>query len=352
MSEIRWDPLKGLWVIIDRERGRRLPAFLLDKPALQLEHCPFCYGNEGRTPPEIEAIRPEHQSPNTTGWQVRVIPNRHPVLAIEGDLAPRGHGLYDRLNGIGAHEIVIENPDHDRDLADFAPQELVAVLRTWQRRLADLRRDLRFRAICLFRNQGPLAGADIAHPHSQIIALPLIPPPMAAELHNCREYFGRKERCLQCDLLRQELHAETGIVHDDGRFVALAPYASGRPFELRLVPRRHEHDFARVGEDELLALAEMLRHVLARLRRALRAPSYRLYLRTAPPQHERCGRPDYWSSLVWDYHWYVEIHPCLARETGIEQATGVPVNPVAPEDAAAFLRGENPHPPTLNRPMP
>lgn len=342
MSEIRWDPLKGSWVIITRSRGRRPRDFILERDQINMDVCPFCYGHEERTTPEVFALRPNNSAPNTPGWQVRVIPNKYPVLGIEGNLDARAHGLYDVMNGLGAHEIVVENPDHERDLSDLAPQEIANVLRAWQNRLLDLRRDGRFRSVVIFKNHGVEAGASIPHSHSQVMALPVTPPRLATELHNCRDYFERKERCLICDLLQQELADGTGIIRDDGHFVVLSPYAASYPFELRILPRHHRHDFALLPDQELGWLAETLKETLTRLRNVLRDPPYNLVLQTAPPQHERYGKPTYWSSLPYDFHWYLELVPRLTRVAGFERSTGFQINPTPPEEAAQFLRDADP----------
>ncbi|GAB4174665.1 MAG: galactose-1-phosphate uridylyltransferase [Geothermobacteraceae bacterium] len=335
MSEFRWDPLRDCWVIIDPERGRQPQEFLITtSTGKSEEECPFCPGREDRTPGQIDALAP----PGQDNWQVRVIPNRFPVLKVEGNLDPAGNGLYDRLNGIGAHEIVIEHRQCGLDFDNFEPGEIQLVLHAWQRRLLDLRGDRRLRHITVIRNHGPGSGSRLSHPHSQIVALPMIPPSVARELRQAREHFQRKQRCLLCDLLSQERQQKSGILLDRDGFIVFAPWASARPFSLRILPERHRHDFCLVDGQELAGLAAVLQELVSRLNHALRKPSYRLVLRSAPPEQHRPGQPDLFTSLPYDWHWYLELSPCLARDTGIEQATGIAVNPVAPEDAAAFLR--------------
>ena len=175
MSELRWDPLKLHWVIIATERGRRPRDFAVEAETGVQTSCPFCYGNEDKTPREIFAIRPSGP-PNTVNWQVRVVPNKYPALRVEGELKSRGYGLYDVMDGIGAHEIIIETPDHDRGLADLTPAEITGVLQAYRARLLDLRQDRRLRYMVLFKNHGTRAGATLSHAHSQLIAVPLTPP--------------------------------------------------------------------------------------------------------------------------------------------------------------------------------
>lgn len=338
MSELRWDPLKMTWVIIATERGRRPRDFMLDREKVQLSACPFCAGNEAKTPRELFSVRPGGSPANGPGWKVRVIPNKYPILRIEGDLDKKGFGHYDTINGIGAHEVIVETPDHERNLADLTVAEITDVLKAYRARLLDLRRDSRFRYILIFKNHGVEAGANIPHSHSQVIAVPVTPMVVASKLSVCREYYARKERCLICDLIEQERRDGRGIVRDDGDFVVFAPFAACYPFELRIAPLRHSHDFGLMDDNGLARLAETLKDTLLRLRGVLRDPPYNFVLHNSPPMHLRLGKPGYWSSLPYDYHWHIELVPRLTRIAGFEWGTGFYMNPTPPEDAARFLR--------------
>jgi len=254
MSELRWDPLKLHWVIIATERGRRPRDFMIEPETAEMTSCPFCYGNEDKTPGEIFAIRPSGP-PNSPNWRVRVIPNKYPALRIEGGLNNRGYGLYDVMNGIGAHEVIIETPDHGKGLADLSPAEIADVLAAYRARFIDLRRDMRFRYLILFKNHGSRAGASLSHAHSQLIAVPLTPPVAATELKICRDYYATKERCIVCDLIDFELSSGDRVVREFTDFVILAPYAACFPFELRLYPKQHSHDFALMDDGQLAKLA-------------------------------------------------------------------------------------------------
>lgn len=342
MSELRWDPLKNNWAIITRGRGRRPQDFIQKRAVEEMSACPFCYGNEDKTPPEIYALRPNGSHSNQSGWQVRVIPNKFPALGIEGELDNQAEGLYDRMNGIGAHEVIIEHPDHDKSTADLTAEELAEVLKAYRTRMSDLRKDSRFRYIFIFKNFGVEASANVPHSHSQLIAVPLIPPMVATELASCREYFARKERCLVCDLLRQERGSKERIVRDDGNYLVYAPYASSFPFELMIAPLEHGHDFTLLTDQRLLILAETLQDTLRRLRAVLRDPPYSFILHSAPPMHLRWGRPDYWASMPSDYHWHIELAPKLTRVAGFEWGSGFHLNPTSPEEAAEFLRNADP----------
>lgn len=342
MSELRWDPLKNNWSIIAKGRSRRPQDFLQQRAQVNMTACPFCYGNEDKTPPEIYAKRSHGGKPNQSGWQVRVIPNKFPALRIEGQLNNQAEGLYDRMNGIGAHEVIIEHPEHDRSMADMTPEEITEVLKAYRTRMLDLRNDSRFRYMFVFKNYGVEASANVPHSHSQLIAVPLIPPLIATELAACREHFERKERCLVCDLLRQERNSSERVVRDDGNFLVYAPFASNFPFELLIAPIEHSHDFTLLTDQQLLLLAEALRDTLRRLRSVLRDPPYSFILHSAPPMHLRWGRPDYWASLPSDYHWHIELAPKLTPVAGFEWGSGFHMNPTPPEEAAEFLRSADP----------
>jgi UDPglucose--hexose-1-phosphate uridylyltransferase len=337
MSELRWDPLKKHWVIIATERGRRPLDFHHDNSPTPMVSCPFCYGQEGRTPAEIFAIRPSGP-PNTPNWKVRVIPNKYPVLRVEGEVKSRGYGLYDVMDGIGAHEVIIETPDHDSTLGELSVLELTDVLKAYRARLMDLRQDFRLRYMVIFKNHGIMAGATLHHSHSQLIAVPLIPPVAATELNVSREFFATKERCIFCDIIDFEVSSGERIVREFPNYVTIAPYASSSPFELRLFPKKHSHDFALLDDAGLSELAVAMKDMLGRLKVVLKDPPYNFILRTAPPAHQRLGKPCYWGSLAYDYHWHIELVPRLTQVAGFEWGTGFYINPTAPEDAAEFLR--------------
>jgi len=337
MSELRWDPLKRHWVIIAADRGRRPNDFLTTEPPTPMTSCPFCYGNEDKAPHEIFAIR-SSGPPDSPNWRVRVIPNKYPVLRVEGELKNRGYGLYDVMNGIGAHEIIIETPDHAKGMADLSPEEITEVLKAYRFRILDLRQDLRLRYLVLFKNHGLRAGATLSHSHSQLIAVPLVPPVTVTELKVGRDFFDQKGRCVFCDIIEFELQAGDRIVKDFPGYVIFAPFASCLPFELRLFPKSHCHDFALLGDDELGELAVAMKDMLVRLKEVLNDPSYNFILHTSPSLLPRPGKHDFWSSIEYDYHWHIELAPRITPIAGFEWGSGFHINPTPPEEAAAFLR--------------
>jgi len=336
MSELRFDPLRRRWVIVVQERALKPGDLVREKPPVSPHNCPLCPGNERHTGHEI--LRIPGGSGTAAPWRVRVVPNKFPVLRVEGPLERTGHGLYDVVSGVGAHEVIVETPDHERSTADLSVEELRDVLVAYRARLADLKRDGRLRYLMLFKNHGVEAGARLDHAHSQLVAIPEIPMQIAAELRSTRDYFQHKERCLLCDVVRQEREDGERVVLETARFIAFAPFASAFPFQVTVAPRAHNHDFTALGDEDLLQLASALRDVLRRVRAVLEDPPYNLALHTAPPDHPRPGRPGLWDSLRHDWHWHLEIAPRLTHLAGFEWSTGFHINPVTPEAAAGFLR--------------
>lgn len=342
MPEMRRDPVQMRWVVIATERGNRPSIFIEQKQVLSTEDDPFLEGNESMTPPEVYAVRDEDDNGNDRdkpGWQVRVVPNKYPALKVEGDWNRQGVGLYDRMNGIGAHEVVIETPDPVAQLSDLDPDHAILVVQAWRERLKDLMKDRRLKYVTVFRNQGQVAGASQAHAHSQIVATPMIPQNIAIELKSAQKHYSEKERCIFCDILRQELDTNERIISQNDQFAAFAPYASRFPFEICLMPKYHQHDFRKIETEDLSLFAELLQDVLQRMKIGLNDPPYNLVLHTSPNSETFDYRPDHWVTLPHDWHWHVEIIPRLTEVAGFEWGTGLFINPTSPEQAAEYLRG-------------
>jgi len=338
MHELRHDLIQKRWVIIASERGRRPDDFPPQNREPAGGFCPFCEGHESKTPPEILAVRDAGTSRDRPGWQVRVVANKFPALRIEGELERRGVGIHDRMNGIGAHEVIIETPRHDLELADMPLPHLEKVLWAYRERLADLQKDKRFKYILIFKNHGYAAGASLAHPHTQIIATPVTPLTAAQELTAAKEHYQVKERCIFCDVIQQEIDHGDRVVTMDDHFVCLAPFASRFPFEVFLAPRRHYHSFAELTDELRARLAVSLKDILLRIKRCLRDPPYNFLIHTVPNVRATPRRPGYWATIEYDYHWHLEIIPRLTRVAGFEWGTGFYINPTAPEEAARYLR--------------
>jgi UDPglucose--hexose-1-phosphate uridylyltransferase len=332
MPELRKDPVVGRWVIISTERSRRPGHFTPEAVVAPAQgYSPFIEGREDMTPPEVYALRPAGAKKDGPGWSVRVVPNKFPALQIEGTLDRRGEGLYDKMNGVGAHEVVIETPDPVAQLADLPVEQVQRVLVAWRERMRDLRNDPRLRYALVFKNHGAGAGATLEHSHSQIIAMPIVPRMVQEELDGARRYFELKERPVFSDIIDQEMGEGQGrrVVSRTSRHIALAPFAPRFPFETWVMPLARRAAFHTIDDaDELLDLAGILKDTLGRLNAALDSPPYNLLLHTAP-----LGEPD----LPY-YHWHIEIMPKLTRVAGFEMGSGFYINPTPPEDAAQFLR--------------
>ena len=330
MHEIRKDPILGRWVIIASERSNRPTDFAINREQPAGGVCPFCYGCEAHTPPEVLAFRDAGQPPNSPGWKVRVVPNKYPALRIEGDLGRRAVGIYDTMKAIGAHEVVIESPEHRAQLADLPPEQVTLVLDAYLQRMLDLKRDPRFRYILVFKNQGADAGATLEHAHTQIIATPVVPKRVTEEIDGCRRHFHLHERCVFCDILHQELELETRVVAANEAFVALAPFASRFPYETWILPRRHAFRFEDIRRDDLQLLSALMRSTLRRLDQVLDRAPFNYVLHTAP-----CDGED----VAEVFHWHLEIMPKLTKVAGFEWGSDFYINPTPPELAAEMLRG-------------
>ncbi len=329
MPELRKDPVTRRWVIIATERAARPTDFPRGEvQANASETCPFCEGREARTPPEIAAIRRPGTNPDEPGWQVRVVANKYPALRIEGSTDVTADGVFEGMGGVGAHEVIIETPRHTDHPAVMPPAQLASVLWMYRERYRDLDRDERFKYLLLFRNHGRSAGASLSHPHSQLIALPIVPKRAMEELEGAQQYFAREGRCIYCDILHQEEAQRTRLVWQNEDFVAFAPYAAWCPFELWILPRRHLASFGDLGDGHLLPLAGALHQVLGRLHTCLGNPPYNYIIHTAPYE----GKTGHF------YHWHIEVIPRLSQVAGFEWGSGFYINTVPPEDAARYLR--------------
>ncbi len=337
MPELRKDPIIGRWVIIATERAKRPDEF--SGPAVEepLEKpCPFCEGQEAKTPPEIYTVRPRHNAPNTPGWELRVVPSIAPFLRIEGELDRRGRGLYDLMSGIGAHEIIIETNTHIANMADLSDEQISRVISCYIDRINDLEKDERFKYVLVFKNYGWAAGGGrLKHSRSQLIATPVNPKRVKEELVGAKFYYDYHERCIFCDLIKQEMQSKERLILDIDGFIAITPFAARFPFEVWILPKKHSCDFTSLQPAARLELGRVLKRVLAKLRKGLNDPPYNYVLHTAPFQRKKIG---YWKTINQDYHWHIEIMPRLTRVAGFEWGTGFYICPLPPEEAARFLR--------------
>ncbi len=336
MPELRKDPIIGRWVIVATEREKRPNDFApqsIETPNGVTN--PFAEGNEHMTPNEVYALRNPDSKPDAPGWRIRVIPNKFPALRIEGDLAKEGQGIYDMMNGVGAHEIIIETPNPTLQFEQQPVEDVARVLETYKIRMNDLLKDSRFRYTLVFKNFGKQAGATLAHPHSQLIATPVTPKRVKEKLNGALEYFSFKDRSVFEDIVRQETKEGARLVYENSGFIVFCPFASRFPFEITIMPKKQSANYEQIDSDEILLLADALKISLLKLSRALNQPQYNFIINTAPVRYPHRG---YWETIDQDFRWHIEILPRLTLIAGFEVGTGFYINPTQPEEAAKYLR--------------
>ncbi|MBM9513544.1 galactose-1-phosphate uridylyltransferase [Desulfogranum marinum] len=328
MPELRKDPILGRWIIIAQERGKRPTDFMVEEYKVKGGFCPLCPGHEKTTPDEVLVYGRNEGTANSSGWQTRVVPNKYPALVIEGELEKQGEGLYDRMNGIGAHEVIIENPSHEKTFAALSPEEMIFTFRAFRDRIRDLAQDERFRYVMVFKNFGKAAGASLEHSHSQLVALPIVPRRVSSELEGSLSYYKYKDRCIFCDIIRQERQQDIRRVCENDYFVTITPYAPRSPFEMWIIPRYHHSNYAAQDENSLQALTDIFSESLRRLDACIPNAPYNFVLHTQPLR----------SPQLDHYHWHFEIVPKLTSIAGFEWGTGFYINPMPPEETCKYLK--------------
>ncbi|MBI2544345.1 MAG: galactose-1-phosphate uridylyltransferase [Candidatus Rokubacteria bacterium] len=262
MSDLRKDPTRGQWVLVRPRGGAERDG----------DDCPFCPGNEASTPPEIAAYRKEGSAPNSPGWQVRVIPEADPYFQVEWELVREGVGMYDKITPRGASELIIESPSHEDTPATMGPDQLERILWMYRDRLEDLKRDPKIRDILITRRYRK-PGSRLSHPYSRVTAIPVIFDDLRRELRESREYYQYKRRCLFCDILRQELADDDGVVRLTPFFLVVVPYAARSPFETWVLPRQHACGFESLSPEAAADLARLLTGYFGVLASGLGNPS-------------------------------------------------------------------------------
>jgi UDPglucose--hexose-1-phosphate uridylyltransferase len=332
MSELRKDVITREWVILAKEREKRPHDFKPEKKKAAKPSrdpkCPFCEGNEDKTPPEVLAYRPHDSNSNDPGWNLRVIKNKFAALSAEGKLHRHDVNIYDVMNGIGAHEVVIESPDHSKNIALYDHKTVENVVWSYCDRYVALREDTRLKYISIFRNHGKVAGASLEHPHSQIVATPIIPQKVWQKVRGVAQYSEYRERCVYCDIVKTELKERTRVISENGNFIAITPFASRSPFEVWIIPKKHVSCFAYMNRFEVGDFAGMLNETMLRIYTCLDDPPYNYTIITAPCDTDKLD----------NFHWHLEIVPKLTTPAGFELGTSVYINVTPPESAAKFLR--------------
>lgn len=328
MHELRKNPLLGRWVAVSSD-SKKPEEYHAQRPASTESTCILCAGREAETPVEIASVRGNGR------WSARVIPNFKPVFQVEGDLGRRGVGMYDTMNSIGANELIIESPQHNVRTEDLGFDHTLNIIRLYRDRIADLERDARLRHMLIYKDSGTGAGAKFDHPYSELVATPVIPKGIKEELDGAKQYYDFKERCIFCDILRDEQRQGDRVIYETSKFIALSLFAPKFPFEFWIMPKKHRCAFQDIDADEMEDLSMVLSIMIKKVRKALNDPPYNYVIHTAP---NRIPRSDHWHTLGEDYHWHIEIMPRLIRTTGFEWGSGFYVLTTSPEDATKYLR--------------
>jgi UDPglucose--hexose-1-phosphate uridylyltransferase len=326
--ELRKDPITRSWVITGD-----------DAPSPREERfCPYC-------PDSPDAGQVVSTAPAVEGgpWSARAVVHPSPLYRIEGDPLRQGDGIYDKMRSVGAHEVLVENPRHDRQLWNARDSEVEQFLALAAQRVIDLKRDRRFKYVSVFKDYGTVAGQEFSHPTTQLVATTFVPRRVLYELRAAREYFLQKERCVFCDILSQDERQAVRIIEKRGEYLALCPYAPRVPFETWLVCRVHESSFERWALQKTAALRDMavlLRRTLNRIRSL--SDGFHLVLHTSPNSLHRSDTLGYWQTIDDDYHWHIEILPIISGKVKSYTVKEVYFTPITSETAAARLREASP----------
>jgi UDPglucose--hexose-1-phosphate uridylyltransferase len=335
VTELRKDVLTEDWVIIAGDRhGRPRDFSRHTETASDVENCPFEPGNESQTPPEIDAIRPE--GADRSDWSVRVVPNKYSALSPEENELSESESNFPQRKGIGSHEVIVESREHRTTLGGIPPDQMNRVLKMYRRRFETLLEDDRFNYVQFFRNEGPEAGASMRHPHSQILALPLVPSSVRERLRISADFFSENDHCIVCDQIERERSAAERVLEVTEQFLVFCPYASRFPYETWFVPRGHDHDFRNLNQDQRNELAQLLPYWANRLAKSADSPPFNLIIHTVPGRNaDPSDRPP----IGDHFHWFFRLVPRMKRMAGLELATRTHINTVPPERAADELKG-------------
>ncbi|MFZ5950929.1 MAG: galactose-1-phosphate uridylyltransferase [Candidatus Rifleibacteriota bacterium] len=328
MPQLRKDPVLKQWVIISPERGKRPSDFQkIEEAPDDPKTCPFCEGNEHLTPGETLAFRTSGTAANSKGWWVRIVPDRSPILAPEGDSGREGIGMFDAMNSIGVHEVVVETPSHNIGLQNANLEQVREVIWAYKQRLLEIKKNPRFKHFMIVKNSGK-GVSSFSHSHSHIVATPIIPKRIEEELEGAREYYHYHDRCLFCDIIKQETKEASRVVYEDDQFIVFCPFAARFPFEMEITPKHHTSSFELIENHMVGSLAKALQTALIKMQSLLPGQPFNFVIHTSP-----CS-----DSYKDFYHWHIEIIPKLTKIAGFEWGSGFYINPTPPEDAAKMLR--------------
>lgn len=335
LHELRKDPLLGRWVAVLNQSKTPSEYHLQAHDTDIEENCIFCAGRESDTPEEISSTPRSGTGHNPHEWWTRVIPHLNPIFRVEGDLGRKGEGMYDKMNSIGANEIIIESPEHSVRPEDIGLDQMIRVIMTYRERMVDLEKDHRLRYTLIYKNSGKQAGAVYSHPISHLASTPIIPKRVKDELDSAKQYYSYKERCIFCDIVREELRTASRVITETKYFIAFCPFASKFPFEISIIPKRHNCAFQDIRTEEIEDMALILSVVLKKLRASFTDLPFNYFIHSAP---NRIPRKNHWHTLGDDFHWHLEVIPRLFNTSGFEWSSGLYILTTSPENAAKHLR--------------
>lgn len=333
MPELRQNPATRFWVVIAKERSRRPHNFIQVKPAMSTESylaaCPFCEDNEHLTPPETLAYRRGGQA-NGPGWWVRTIPNKFAAFVSEGDLERQhdGANFFHRMDAVGHHEVIIESNKHNEHIFLMDDWHVQEVILAYLERYQMLHIDPRCKFIIIFKNHGLSAGTSLEHPHSQLVATPIVPTDIRIRFDRAAYYYDDTGKCVYCDIIREEKQSGERVILETDKFIAVHPFASQVPFETWIMPKEHSASFGLITMEDAKAFAVILKIVLKKQYIGLHDPDFNYIIHTAPVKDEH---EDY-------FHWHLQIRPRLTTAAGFEMGTGIYINTAIPEETAQFMR--------------
>ncbi len=329
MPELRQNFMTKEWVVIATERAKRPDQMAVKREAKPVvsfsEKCPFCPGHESQTPPEILRL------PDGDGWKARVVPNK--FAALSPDCLPERtiHRSRRSMGGFGEHDVIVETPDHSLSMAQMTDSQVADILRIYKIRYDQLSLDPRVAQVTIFKNHGTDAGTSLEHPHSQMIATPVISYQIRQRFQEALRHHDDFGCCMFCQIIEEELQEQVRVIVASEHFVAVELFASPAPFFTHIYPRRHMASFGDISAKEIADLGRVLRIVLAKLYHGLQNPDFNFTIRTSPAE---CVGVRY-------FHWYMSVIPRLTRTAGFELGSGMFINTVIPEEAAEFLRRVN-----------
>jgi UDPglucose--hexose-1-phosphate uridylyltransferase len=326
MSELRQNLATKEWYIIAKERAKRPLDFNLDEKVREHQEysteCPFCPGNESL------ARETAHELKINGEWVVKSVPNKYSALTPEGNRDRTASGVYRKMPGVGYHEVIIESNLHNDNYHKMSIEHIEQILKIYIHRYVEFIKDDRIEDVIIFKNYGPSAGSSLAHPHSQIIATPIVSTPTRSTLESAKRYYDDHGRCAYCQMIDEEMKEETRLVSHNDDFVVFCPYASGTPFETWIVPKRHRSDFCSISDGEIKGLATIIKDIFSRYYHGLGDPDFNFVIKT-PPKDESNDR---------SFHWYIQILPKITKIAGFELGSGMSINITIPEENAEFLR--------------